>query len=172
MKNEKVKITKNAYRMLHPRPVVLIVSRYWKENVMAAAWTTPVSEEPPLVAICIWKGGFTHNQITKSGEFTINIPTDKMLKAVLKCGKSSGRKIDKAKLAGLTYKPAKKVGCQIINECVGHMECKVKQRIDGGECWIFLAEVLASYGKRSLVEGKEKVLLHMGGDMFAIPKVI
>lgn len=168
----KIEVKKEQYKLLHPKLVVLISSKWKKENVMAAAWVTPVSEEPPLVLVCIWKKGFTAEQISKSKEFVINIPTQKLLRSVLISGSKSGRGIDKAKIANLTYTKSKKLKTPIIEECVGHIECKLLKKIDGGECWIFLGKIVSAYATKELISQKEKVLLHFGGKKFGIALAI
>ena len=169
---EKVEVEKEQYKLLHPKVAVLICSKWKKNNVMAAAWITPVSEEPPLVAVCVWKKGFTATQILKSREFTINIPTKKLVRAVLLCGSRSGKDTDKAKLAHLNYAVAKKVKAPIISDCAGHLECKVINIIDGGECFIFLGKIVAAYATKKLIAQKEKILLHFGGKKFGTPRMI
>jgi len=159
-----MEIKEGFYKILHPKLTVLVCSKWKKDNVMACAWLTPVSEEPPLLLVCIDKNSFTAKQISKTKEFTINIPDSSLRNKVLICGKKSGEKIDKAKLAGLTYADSMAVKPKIIKECIGHIECKVTKRIDGGECYVFLAKVLKSYVDEKFFEKKK--LLHLSGDKF------
>jgi len=169
-------IKDEAYRLLHPKPALLItsISRDGKTNVMSCAWATPVSEEPMLVLICLGKGGYTSELIEQTEEFVINIPTKKLMKAINVCGTKSGREFDKAKLAGLTYKPAKKVKPAIIEECVGHIECKLNRKIDGGECNIFIGEIVAAYADEKIFKEVWRtdadIPLHLGGSHFVFFK--
>ena len=173
----KVDVMDDFYKLLHPRPVVLVcsVSKDGKPNVMACSWVTPVSEEPPLIAIALWKGGYTHRLIEETGEFTVNIPSSKLLKAVWVAGTKTGKKVDKIKLTGLKISPAKKVKAPIIEDCIGHLECKLESSADAGECKVYLAKVLAAYADKNLFKKgvwteKAEVLLHTGGKLFTTPK--
>lgn len=171
----KKELKKETYGMLHPKLTLLItsISTTGKPNVMSCAWATPVSEEPPLLLICLGKGGYTSELIRQTEEFVINIPTDKLMKAINVCGTKSGREIDKAKLAHLTYEPAKKVKVPTIKECIGHLECKLNRRIDGGECNIFIGEIVSAYADEKYYKNmwleKARIPLHLGGENFAYP---
>lgn len=164
------------YKLLHPCITLLIVSisQDGKPNVMTCAWSTPVSEDPPIVAIALSKESYTNSLIKSSGEFTVNIPSEKLLDATWICGTVSGKDVDKASLAGITYSNSKRVKPPIINECIGHLECRVLNSIDIGESTLFIGEVLEAYAdKEFFQEGiwnieSVGILLHLGGDRFAI----
>ena len=174
----KKEIRNESYLLMHPKPTLLItsISRTGKPNVMACAWATPVSEEPPLLLVCLAKGGYTSELIEQTQEFVINIPTEKLMKAIHVCGTKSGRQVDKVKLARLNYQPAKKVKVPIIKECIGHIECRLNRRIDGGECNIFIGEIVTAYADEKLYREvwstRARIPLHLGGVHFACFKKI
>ncbi|MCD6125578.1 MAG: flavin reductase family protein [Thaumarchaeota archaeon] len=66
----------------------------------------PVSEDPPMIALSLRKESYTGELIKKSGEFTVNIPDERLLKALWLCGTRSGRRINKFKRANLTSIPS------------------------------------------------------------------
>ena len=165
------------YKLLHPCMTVLIVSvsREGKPNVTTCAWNMPVSEEPPMIAVALGSESYTSQLIRETGEFTVNIPDEQLLKAIWVCGTKSGKSMDKFKLVGLTPKPAKKVKAPIIDDCAAHLECKLSAQLEAGECTIFVGEVLEAYCEEELFKNGvwniEKIALplHMGGKIFAIP---
>lgn len=169
-------IKNEVYRLLHPKLTLLVssVSRSGKPNVMACAWATPVSEEPPLCLICLGKSGYTSELIEQTQEFVINIPTDKLMRAIHICGTKSGRQAEKAKLSCLNYQPAKKVKVPIIKECIGHIECRLNRKIDGGESNIFIGEIVSAYAEekyyRETWNNRSRIPLHLGGEHFALFK--
>ncbi|MCD6592440.1 MAG: flavin reductase, partial [Thaumarchaeota archaeon] len=79
------------------------------------------------------------------------------------------------KLAKLTPAPARKVRSPIISECIAHLECKLENTVEAGECIIFIGEVLEAYAseeffKNGVWDVKAISLpLHLGGSWFAIP---
>lgn len=167
----------NFYKLLHPCITILIVSisRDGRPNVMTCAWNMPVSEDPPMMAVALGSESYTSQLIKESGEFTVNIPDERLLKALWICGTKSGRSVDKFNLTGLTPRPAKRVKAPIVAECVAHLECRLSSQLETGECTIFVGEVLEAYCEEELFRNGvwdiEKIALpmHMGGRLFAIP---
>jgi len=164
------------FRLLHPQMTVLVVSveKGGGPNVMTCSWNMPVSEEPPLIALAISRESLTNELIKKAREFTVNIPSSKLLKAVWISGTRSGREINKIKLAGLKLAASKRVKAPIIEDCIGHLECRLERRIEAGEATIFVGEVLAAYARRDLFKRglwaeEAEPLLHLGGRSFVIP---
>ena len=165
-----------AYKLLHPKLTVLI-STYTDDgrpNAMACSWITPASEEPPLIAAFLSKEGFTAQLIERRRAFTVNIPTQELLKAVWVAGTRSGRRGDKLKAMGVSAKPARKVEAPIIEGCAAYIECRLHSSFDAGECRCFLGEVVEAYVDPELFKEawdveKAKLLLHLGGSLFTAP---
>ena len=163
-------ITSDIYHLLHPKMVFFVTSidKSGKPNVMTCAWATPVSEEPPIVIVCVSKESYTSELIKMTKEFVINIPTKKFLKALWICGKISGKDTDKFKKAGLKITDAKKVRPPVIKECAGYIECRLWKAVDAGECYAFFGKVLSAYGddsyiKKGLWTKEAEIPLHLGG---------
>ncbi len=173
MKLEKIKIPlSNAYRLLHPMHTVLVTSgKAGKRNIITLAWTMPTSINPPLVAISVRPTRHSFKIIRENMEFVVNIPTMKIVKETLFCGRRSGKTHDKFEETKLTPLPAKTVKAPIIKECVAHLECKLKQMFTTGDHAIFIGEVIEAYvDKNSFKEefniAKTKLIYHLGGNKF------
>jgi len=139
-----------------------------KPNVMTCAWATPVSDEPPIVVVCVSKESYTAKLIKQTKEYVINIPNRNMLKAIWICGKSSGRNTDKFKKSGLKYTKGKKVKAPVIKDCIGHIECRLWKTIDAGECYAFFGKVLYAdaddrFFKKGCWEKESEIPFHLGG---------
>ncbi|MEW6738760.1 MAG: flavin reductase family protein [Nitrospirota bacterium] len=160
----------DIYHLMHPKMAFFLTSiaKDGKPNVMACAWATPVSEEPPIVVVCVSKESYTAELIRQTKEFVINIPTKKLLKALWICGKTSGRDTDKFKKAGLKYSKAKSVKSPVIDECIGQIECKLWKAVDAGECYAFFGKIMSAYAddkymKKGLWAEAAEIPLHLGG---------
>ena len=174
-KRTKVRVNSElVYRLLHPRHTVLVTctDKVGKANIITLAWSMPTSFDPCMVAISIAPKRLSHKMIEETGEFVVNVPTMKIVKQTLFCGRISGKRCDKFKEAHLTPLPAKKVRSPIIKECVAHLECKLVQKIATGDHTLFIGEVLKAYVNKGIFTKsfnikKVKHILHMGGDDFA-----
>ncbi len=174
LKNNKVRVrSKLIYRLLHPRHTVLVtcMSRSGRANIITLAWTMPASIRPPMVAIGIAPKRLSHKVIDETGEFVVNVPTIRLAKKALFCGRTSGINVDKFKETKLTALSAMKVKPPLIKECIAHLECRVTKKITAGDHTLFIGEVLAAHvNKRIFKETfnvkRAKPLIHMGGDSF------
>jgi hypothetical protein len=91
-----------------------------------------VSDDPPLIAMSLWEKEYTHALIDETGEFTVNIPSSKLLKQVWLAGTRSGSKMDKAKLLKVSFTTSSTIKVPGIEECIGTLECRVKDRMKFG----------------------------------------
>ena len=83
---------KEWYYMLHPRPVVIVASKFKDRlSAMAASWAMPVSRKPPIVATAIARTRYTYELIIESKEFSINLLPKEHLSKIHFLGTVSGR---------------------------------------------------------------------------------
>lgn len=166
---------RDATRLLEPGPLTLVTSRFRSaDNVMTAAWLMPVSLDPPLVAVAIHPGRLTHEYVSRSEYFALNIPNAELLSAVHECGVVSGREGDKFLAAGLTPVDAVELDAPLIGECVAHIECGVVGRATFGDHDLFVGRPLVvtaldeAFNERWLVESDAgRVLHHLRADYYA-----
>jgi len=139
-----MKIKKKPYTALFPCPVVLVtcVSSIGKSNIITLAWVGIVSSEPATIGLGIRPSRYSHELITSTKEFVVNIPTTKILKETDYCGITSGKDIDKFSETILTPEKARKVKAPLIRECPVNIECILKNRIPLGTHDLFLGEIV------------------------------
>jgi flavin reductase (DIM6/NTAB) family NADH-FMN oxidoreductase RutF len=129
---------------MYPNPAVMVsCSNGIKDNIITLAWVGTVCSDPPLISISVRPPRYSHELISASKEFVINIPDEKMIEACEFCGTKSGRKIDKFKELGLTKEKGLVVNTPLIKECPVNIECKVKQMIHLGTHDMFIGEVVS-----------------------------
>lgn len=170
---EKVSISR-ANRLVNHGSVVLASSRHEeKRSIITLAWQMPVSHSPMLLAIAVGKTRFSHELISRSREFVINVPSWNLLDKVMYCGTNSGRDVDKFKECGFTPLPGEKVRAPLIQECFAHIECRLRNEYEAGDHTIFVGEALAALVDDGILRdggvdpGRVKTLHHLGGAHFA-----
>ena len=145
--------------VLNPVPVVLITSKNkeGKENVFTVGWIGTVCTKPPMLSISIRPERLSYEYIKETMEFTVNLPSINMTKAVDYCGVRPGRKFDKIKEMNFTMREGSNVNVSYIDECPVSIECKVKSIIPLGTHDLFIADVVGSHIDKDLIDEKGKI---------------
>ena len=147
--------------VLNPVPVVLITSKNkeGKENVFTVGWIGTVCTKPPMLSISVRPERLSHKYISETMEFTVNLPTSKLTKAVDYVGVRSGKTVDKIKEMNFTMREGTNVSSPYIDECPVSIECKVKTVLQLGTHDCFIAEVVGSHVNKNLFDEKGKIHL-------------
>ena len=118
--------------MIYPVPAVLVScgSEPDKTNFFTVAWTGTICSDPAMCSISVRKSRYSYDLIKAGMEFTINLTTEDMARAVDWAGVRSGRDYDKWKETGLTASKGVKVSCPYIKEAPLSIECRVKDIIN------------------------------------------
>ena len=132
--------------MLYPLPAVMVstADKSGRSNIITVAWTGTVCTNPAMLYISVRPERYSYNLLKDSGEFVVNLTTEKLKKATDWCGVRSGRDVDKWKEMHLTAGKASKLDyAPIIEECPVNIECKVTEIKELGSHHMFLADVVA-----------------------------
>ena len=150
--------------LLAPVPPVLVsCGNMEKPNLITIAWAGTINSDPVRVSISVRPERYSHGLITESGEFVINLPTQKILRAVDWCGVKSGRDVDKFKEMGLTAVPGSAVSAPVLAESPVNLECRVFQTIPLGSHDLFLADVVAVDVDEDLLDEAGRLRLDKAG---------
>lgn len=147
-------------RPIYPSPAALITSidEGGKPNIITLGEVFNISIfKPVIVGIAIAKPRYSHELISKSCEYVVNLPTAAIVKEVDACGMCTGRETDKFATFGLTPLPAQKVEPPLIAECPVNIECRVIGIQEIGDHDLFLGEVVAQHVDESALDEKGKV---------------
>lgn len=130
--------------MLYPVPVVMISSGRpgEKPDIMTVAWAGTVCSEPPMVSISVRPERYSHGIISDTGEFVINLVTEKLVFATDFCGVRSGKDVDKFAEMKLTPQPSAKINAPGIKESPVNIECVVKSTEHLGSHDMFIAQIV------------------------------
>ena len=167
---------KQSRELIQTSPVIVLttINKEGKTNAATFAWVASLSFEPTMLAVMIGKERYTLENIKTSKEFVVNIPSVNVLKKVYFVGSYSFREMpDKIKKAGFSTKPAQFLKTPKLKECIGWIECKLKETIKEGDHYIVVGKILGGevkeefWQERFLVE-KAKLLHHIGGRKFLV----
>ena len=156
------KETWKAGNMLYPLPAVMVsvTDGEGNDNIITIAWAGTVCTNPPMVSISVRPSRFSYEMLKKTGEFVINLTTEKLAHATDYCGVRSGRDVDKFKEMKLTKEKADFVKAPMIGEAPVNIECRVKQVLELGSHHMFIADVLAVHADNAYMDEKNKFQLN------------
>jgi len=143
---------------VHPSPVAMISSGDMENsNIATIAWTGIISSEPMIVYVSIRPSRFSNEIITKTKEFVINLPDEKLVKIADFCGTKSGKDLDKFETCKLTKRQSDMVSVPYIEECPINLECQVIdiQKFDSHE--MFVAKVVKTHCDENILDENGEV---------------
>lgn len=145
-----------AGNMLYPLPVVLVsvADREGRDNVFTVAWAGTVCTNPPMVSISVRPERYSYHMIMETGEFVINLTTERLARATDFCGVRSGRDVDKFKIMRLHREKGQQVSAPLISESPVNIECRVRERQQLGSHDLFLADVLCVHADEAYMDAK------------------
>jgi flavin reductase (DIM6/NTAB) family NADH-FMN oxidoreductase RutF len=147
-----------------------LISTAWagKRNVQFAFRALGISDEPPLLLIGIQDKNFSREIIQNSGEFVLNVCSEKQLFAVDKSRELTGRTVeDKFIALGLETLPAKHVQAPLVGGCHANVECRVVNEIGLDGLFLFVGQALASY-----VDDQEPPVGRLAGKNFRLEDLV
>ncbi|MDK2942465.1 MAG: hypothetical protein PWP56_1978 [Acetobacterium sp.] len=146
--------------LLAPVPPVLVTcGEDALANILTVGWTGILNTKPPMTYISLRPSRLSYEIITKTREFTINLSTVELVKAVDFCGVRSGREMNKFELLALASVPGDMVKCPMLVASPLSMECRVKEIIPLGTHDLFMAEILAVHVADTLIDANGKLHL-------------
>ena len=140
------KETWKAGNMVYPLPAVMVSCgrRGERPNILTVAWTGTVCTDPAMLYISVRPERYSYHMLKETGEFVVNLTTEKLAYAADWCGVRSGRDVDKWKELNLTKGKAEKLDhAPVILESPVNIESRVTEVKELGTHHMFLAEVMA-----------------------------
>lgn len=139
-----------------------VVGENGEANGFTTCWVTQASFEPHRIAVAVRKDGHTHDLISGSHVFSLNLldtSAEEMARAF-----TSPLEPAEDRLGGYPYSPGAKTGAPVFDDALAYLECSVVDSMDAGDHTLFLGEVVASELRR---EGQplttSETSMHYGG---------
>ena len=164
--------------LLSPVPAVMVSCGDGEEkNIITIGWTGIINSDPPITYISVRKSRYSHHIIEKTGEFVVNLTTEKLAFAADYCGVKSGRDVDKFKEMRLTPESADIVKCPMIAQSPVNLECRVIEVKSYPTHDMFIAEIVAMHADEEIVNEKGKIdmsaaglIAYVHGEYFGLKK--
>ncbi len=144
-----------------------------KENVMPAAWHTPISAEPPLYGVLISPKRYTFELLKKECGFTVNFLEHNQASLIAKTGSTSGRDINKFNELNIKFFPAERVNGPILFESYAAYECEKYAMEEHGDHFLFIGKIVLIHyneevttSERLVDETKISAMLYFGKDRY------
>jgi flavin reductase (DIM6/NTAB) family NADH-FMN oxidoreductase RutF len=165
-KRDKVKLNVATMQGLILCPTLVVILDNTKQsgvNIITVSYVGVICENPPLIGLAIRPTRYSHKLICKAREFTVNLPTIKLLGAIDFCGSRSGRKIDKAEAFNLHLAKATIIKTPVIEAAPLNLECRLLKILRFSQHKAshdyFMAEVVAIGKKKGFNIEKEQLLV-------------
>jgi flavin reductase (DIM6/NTAB) family NADH-FMN oxidoreductase RutF len=137
----------------------------------------PVSDEPPIVALEVWKDHFAHKAILATGDFVINIPPSEMAGTIRKLGGVSGKKVDKFEKFGLRRERSRLVKSPRLAGAIGYLECRLRREPSILKKYsVVMGDVVHAEAEESVFTDRwhperpgPRLIHHLGGRIFYVP---
>ncbi|NCC17389.1 MAG: flavin reductase family protein [Bacteroidia bacterium] len=142
--------------MIYPLPAVMVSCGETPDeyNIITIGWVGTICSEPPMCYISVRKSRLSHEIISKTKSFVINLTTKELAKATDWCGVKSGRDFDKFKEMKLTPIKASVVNAPMIMESPLNIECEVVEIKELGSHDMFIAKVVNINADDKLINPK------------------
>lgn len=133
--------------LLQPGAVLLLGTLLadGRPNAMALAWYTLMDNAALRIACVLRRDRLSWQALVSRGECVLNIPSLEQIEQVLTCGTLSARDMDKLACLGWSTTPAARVAVPLVLESCAHIECRVVEQRDMGDCSVFVLEAVAAW---------------------------
>jgi len=145
-------VTTQVTALARTRPCMIITTLHESGVVNAGtfgAWTNVGPEE---IGIAIGMRSHTYQNVKRTGEFVINIPSIDHARALVVCGEDVPPEKSEVDLAGLAVEPAAKVSVPTIVECVVNIECRYWKELEIGYHSFVVGKVLCGHAVEELLD--------------------
>jgi len=153
--------------LLHTVPIVVIATNYMKVNFTTIGDVAIAGLNPPLLMISLHEKHYARHAIDKEEVFSVNIPSEDMIKELNTCGMYSGYEYDKSKI----FKTQFKNQIPYITSCPINLFCKKVKKVQVEHRVIYVALVEETLIKQDLSSIKS-VMYGLDNNYYAVGPTI
>ena len=166
-----------AYRLFNHGPLVLISTRSAESeyNIAPIAWNCPVRKTPTRILLVVGRSHKTYENIKKTGQFIVCVPSFSAAEFVRYSGSVSGTEENKFKKRARETIVGEKVDALIPEGMVGYMECILNEEFRYDSVSLIIGETIKAGADEEGFSGrvrpeneKGRTLHHLGGGEFGV----
>ena len=137
--------------------LLVTIDKTNKPNVMALLYKM-IGEMwgLPVITIGVAPSRYSFELLTKGvDEFTVNIPSSRIIRAIGITGDYSGRDVDKFEKANLDIIPGKRIKVPTIKDSILSYECRILHKGKSSNLsshYLFFGEILAAYALNDILK--------------------
>ncbi|MBN2620873.1 flavin reductase family protein [candidate division WOR-3 bacterium] len=162
--------TVGKFYYYYPQAVAFIG---YANNIMPAAWHTPISAQPPLYGVLISPKRHTHTLLHQKKGFTVNFLDQGFARMSADTGSTSGRDIDKLDTFKIGYELGERILGPILNHAYVSYECESYAVHELGDHCLFVGKIVLIHVQKDLCKENDcvdprkiKPLLYFGKDRY------
>ena len=160
-----MKRTIHTAAILQPVPIVLIyVESKCRVNITTVGDVAVMGLNPALIAVSLHEDHLNSRFIEERGQFSVNVPEERLLEKVDYCGMVSGKDVDKSGLSSLE----KVDGTPTLTECPLSLVLSVVQSTHVKQRVIYITEVLRTLVDDTLLKGGKLDLSRLGAVYYGL----
>lgn len=137
-----MKVSLGARNCLYPMPTTLVGANVNGKPAFITMAHVGILDYT-TISLGMNKAHYTNAGIRENGTFSVNIPSQDMVRVTDYCGLVTGRKVDKGALFTVFY--GSLGTAPMIKECSVNMECRLLQTVDRPNHDVFIGEIVESH---------------------------
>ncbi len=170
-------VSKLIFNTVVPRPIAWIttVSKEGAINLAPFSFFNAITTKPPLLFVSVGKrkdGSLkdTARNILETGEFVVNVVSEKFLEKMHLSGKDFPSEVSEAEELGVELEPSKLVKPPRVRGVPAALECRLKEHLQLGSTPmdVFIGEVAAIHYRPELLETQAGIVGRLGGKRYCV----
>ena len=143
------------------------------QNLMPAAWHTPISSKPPLYGVLVSPKRYTFELLKKERGFTVNFLMHDQAPNIAELGSTSGRDINKLEKFNIAAGRAQEVNGMIMQSSYAAYECEKTDMHEYGDHFLVIGRIVVTHIADELLREEQTVdekkvlpVLYFGKDRY------
>lgn len=140
-----------AAKLTSPNPVTLVCTQKndGSTNIATVSWWTYLSYNPNMIAYAMAKTSYSGEMVRSNKKVVLTVPGEKITKAVIGCGSTTGRNEDKISKFGIEMQSLPDCDIKIPLHSRLAVVCKLKEFVEVGDHYLYICNAEQVYGNEN-----------------------